>query len=348
MFERTMARRVALILAAGALAVSAVACGDDEDDATAADTSSAAAATSAAAEATSEEATSDAAPTDLSALSGKVAIDGSSTVAPVSSAVAEEFSKEAGGVEVTVATSGTGGGFEKFCNGETDISDASRPIEEDEVAACEANGIEFLELEIAQDALTVAVNVENDWATCLTTEELKAIWNEGSTVARWNEVRPDFPDDELTLYGPGTDSGTFDYFTDAINGEEGVSRSDYTASEDDNVLVQGVSGDPGALGYFGFAYFEENQEALKAVEIDSGAGCVPPSAETVLDATYTPLSRPLFIYVSKQSAARPEVKAFVDYYLANAPTLVADVQYVPNDQAAYDEAKATFAEFAGA
>ena len=208
-------------------------------------------------------------------------------------------------------------------------------------------GVEFIELEIAKDALTVAVNIDNDWATCLTTEQLKTIWNEGSTVAKWNEVSPDFPDEDLVLYGPDTDSGTFDYFTAEINGEEGVSRSDYTASADDNVLVQGVSGDKGGLGYFGFAYYEENQDTLKALEVDSGGGCVAPSADTVLDGTYTPLSRPLFIYVSKASAARPEVAAFVNYYLANGASLVEEVGYVPEPAEKYSEDCATFATFAG-
>ena len=256
MFERITARRIALLLAAAALAMTAAACGDDEDDASSSAESAAAEVSSAVdsaasqaesvaseassdvesamSEATSEagEATADtsagsaAAPTvtaDLGSLSGKVAIDGSSTVEPITSAVAEEFSKQAGDVEVTVGTSGTGGGFEKFCNGETDISNASRPIEDDETTACADKGVEFIELEIAKDALTVAVNIDNDWATCLTTEQLKNIWDEGSTIAKWNEVNPDFPDEALMLYGPGTDSGTFDYFTAAINGEEGAS-----------------------------------------------------------------------------------------------------------------------------
>jgi phosphate transport system substrate-binding protein len=357
MFERTFARRIALLLAAGSLAVAASACGDDNGNSTSEATTAAQAAESSAAGSTDAGSSDTAAvattvaaaqSADLSSLSGKVAIDGSSTVAPISSAVAEDFSKEAGGVEVTVGTSGTGGGFEKFCAGETDISDASRPIEDDEKKACANNGVEYLELPVARDALTVAVNADNDWATCLTTDELEKIWNEGSTISKWNEVRPEFPDEDLTLYGPGTDSGTFDYFTGAINGEEGASRTDYTASEDDNVLVQGVGGDPGALGYFGLAYYEENADTLKAVEIDSGAGCVAPGAETVLDGTYTPLSRPLFIYVSKASAARPEVRTFVQYYLDQAPALVEQVQYIPNDQAAYDEDKAKLAQFAGA
>jgi phosphate transport system substrate-binding protein len=380
MFERITARRMALLLAAGALAVTAVACGDDDDSSSSAEP----AATSAAAEVSSAvesvaseassaeaEATSDAesvaseaesaasedtsggsaaAPTvtaDLGSLSGKVAIDGSSTVEPITSAVAEEFSKQAGGVEVTVGTSGTGGGFEKFCNGETDISDASRPIEDDEKAACADKGVEFVELEIAKDALTVAVNADNDWATCLTTDQLKTIWNEGSEISKWNEVSPDFPDEDLVLYGPDTDSGTFDYFTASINGEEGVSRSDYTASADDNVLVQGVSGDKGGMGYFGFAYYEENQDTLKALEIDRGNGCVAPSAEAVLDGTYTPLSRPLYIYVAKPAAARPEVAAFVNFFLANGASLVEEVGYIPQPAEKYAEDAANFASFAG-
>ena len=221
-------------------------------------------------------------------------------------------------MQVTVGVSGTGGGFERFCAGETDISNASRAIEDDEKAACEQKGVEYAEFQVANDALTVIVNSENDWATCLTTEELKKIWEPDSQVNNWNQVRPDFPDQELKLFGPGTDSGTFDYFTDAINGEEDASRTDYSPSEDDNVIVQGVSGEKGGLGYLGFSYYEENQDTLKAVEVDSGDGCVAPSAETAQDGTYTPLSRPLFVYVKTESLAKPEVEAFVQYLLDNA------------------------------
>jgi phosphate transport system substrate-binding protein len=276
---RNLGRRTALVLAAGVALLVAAACGG-------------------------APAASSADPA-FAGLSGAIAIDGSSTVAPISAAVAEEFSKAAPTVEVTVGTSGTGGGFEKFCNGETDISNASRPIEDDELKACAAKGIEPLELEVAQDAVTIVVNHDNDWATCVTTEQLRRMWDEESSANDWQDVDPAFPDEDLTLYGPDPDSGTFDYFTDTINGEEGISRTDYTASADDNVLVQGVSGDRGALGYFGYAYFEENQELLRALAVDGGDGCVSPSASTVLDGTYAPLSRPLYVYVARSAIGRP-------------------------------------------
>uniref|UniRef100_UPI0030DDA8C5 PstS family phosphate ABC transporter substrate-binding protein n=1 Tax=Oculatella sp. LEGE 06141 TaxID=1828648 RepID=UPI0030DDA8C5 len=277
-------------------------------------------------------------------LSGSIAVDGSSTVFPVSEAMAEEFMAANSGVQVTVGSSGTGGGFEKFCRGETQVSNASRPIEQDEAQACQDAGIEFVELPIAQDALTIVVNPQNDWAECLTVEELSTMWapDAQGTISRWNQVNPEFPDQPLTLYGPGTDSGTFDYFTDEINGEEGASRGDYTASEDDNVIVQGVSNDPNALGYFGFAYYEENQDALKAVQIDGGEGCVAPSAETVLDSTYTPLSRPLFIYISQNAIEeRPEVQAFAEFYLSqDNASLVEEVGYIPLSDELYQAALA--------
>jgi phosphate transport system substrate-binding protein len=269
-------------------------------------------------------------------LSGEVLVDGSSTVQPLTAAAGELFAEEAPGVNVSVGTSGTGGGFEVFCQGSTDISNASRPIKDEEAAACEENGIEFTELQVATDALTVVVSAENDFIECLTTEELATLWKpeaEG-TVTTWDKVNPDFPAEPIELYGPGTDSGTFDYFTDEINGEEGVSRTDFNASEDDNVIVQGVSGSANALGYFGYTYFEENAAALKAVEIDSGAGCVAPSAETAQDGTYAPLARPLFIYVSNTAAAeKPQVKAFVDFYATNDADIAEAAQYIPlNDE----------------
>lgn len=263
-------------------------------------------------------------------LTGAINADGSSTVFPITQAVAEEFQAENQGVDIAVGTSGTGGGFEKFCAGETDISDASRPINpDDEVPLCEKNGVEYVEIQVAVDGLSVMVNPENDFVECLTTDELTAIWGPDSTVSNWKDVRPGFPDQELTLYGPGTDSGTFDYFTDAINGEEGASRSDYTASEDDNVLVQGIGGDPNALGYFGYAYYEQNADKLKVLGVDSGSGCVTPDAETITSGEYAPLSRPLFMYVSKEAAGRPEVRAFVDFYLETMNLLVPEVGYVP-------------------
>jgi phosphate transport system substrate-binding protein len=245
--------------------------------------------------------------------------------------VAEEFMAENSGVQVTVGILGTGGGFERFCAGETAINDASRPINEDDIALCEPAGIDYIELPVAYDALSVVVNPAIDFVDCLTVAELKTIWDAPSegTITNWSQVRADFPDRPLTLYGPGTDSGTFDYFTDVINGEEGQSRGDYTPSEDDNILVQGVAGDENALGYFGFAYYQENADQLKVLSIDAGDGnCVEPSAATVEDGTYQPLSRPLFIYVTAEDAARPEVEAFVNFYLDNTPALVPEVGYV--------------------
>jgi phosphate transport system substrate-binding protein len=266
---------------------------------------------------------------DGAALSGRIQVDGSSTVAPLATLAAERFGRENSDVKVTVGVSGTGGGFERFCAGETDISDASRPIKDEEKAACEKEGVAYTQLQVANDALTVVVNPGNDWATCLTTAQLKTIWEPSSKVGSWKDVDPAFPDEDLDLYGPGTDSGTFDYFTDEINGEEGASRSDYSASEDDNVIVQGVSGEKGALGYFGFSYYDQNQDKLKAVEIDSGDGCVAPSIETAQDGTYKPLSRPLFMYVKNSSLQRPEVKAFVEYLLDDSDSLARDALYVP-------------------
>jgi phosphate transport system substrate-binding protein len=262
-------------------------------------------------------------------LSGTIKIDGSSTVAPLAEAAAEKFQGENPGVRVTVGTSGTGGGFEKFCAGETDISDASRAIEPDEEAACKEAGVEYDEVQIANDGLSVVVSKENDFVECLTTDQLKRIWDEGSTVDSWKDVDPKFPDEKLELFGAGTDSGTFDYFTEAINGEEGRSRTDYNATEDDNVTVQGVSGSKGGLGYFGLSYYEENQDKLKVVAIDGGGGCVEPSAETVQDGTYKPLSRPLFVYPKAESVKRPEVKAFVQSFLDSSIEIAEGAQFVP-------------------
>ena len=270
------------------------------------------------------------------AVSGEVLVDGSSTVEPLTSAAGEFFLEEAPDVNVSVGTSGTGGGFEVFCQGQTDISNASRPIKDEEAALCEEEGIEFTELQVATDALTVVTSAENDFLTCLTVEELATLWGPDAegTVTTWNQVNPEFPEEPIELFGPGTDSGTFDYFTGEINGEEGVSRTDYNASEDDNVIVQGVGGSPNALGYFGFTYFEENADALKAVEVDSGAGCVAPSAEAAQDGTYAPLARPLFIYVNNASATeKPQVKAFVDFFAANDAEIAEAAKYIPlNDE----------------
>ncbi|MGH8894125.1 MAG: PstS family phosphate ABC transporter substrate-binding protein [Actinomycetes bacterium] len=283
-----------------------------------------------------------------SELSGTVKIDGSSTVAPLSTAAAEFFAEEgAPKVRVTVGTSGTGGGFEKFCAGETDISDASRPIKEEEAVICQEKNIEYVEIPVANDALTVVVSKDNDWVDCLTTEQLKKIWEPGSKVKSWKDVDSSFPDEKLELFGPGTDSGTFDYFTDVINGEEGASREDYSPSEDDNVIVQGVSGSTGGLGYFGYTYFEENSESLKALEIDSGNGCVAPSVKTAQDGTYTPLSRPLFIYPSKTAAEKPEVKAFLDFYLENDADIAEAAQFIPLNEEQKAEAQSAHDTLSG-
>jgi phosphate transport system substrate-binding protein len=255
--------------------------------------------------------------------------DGSSTVAPFTTRAAENFKAESPDVNVTVGISGTGGGFERFCAGETDLSDASRPIEADEQKLCADAGIEYAELPVANDALTVVVNPANDWATCLTVDQLKKIWEPGSKVESWQDVDASFPDEPLRLYGPGTDSGTFDYFTGAIVGEEGESRADYQASEDDNVIVEGVAGDEGALGYFGFSYFEENAQRVRAVEVDGGDGCVAPSVETAQDGTYAPLSRPLFVYAKTSSLEREEVADFLRYMLDNAAEIAEQAQFVP-------------------
>lgn len=273
-----------------------------------------------------------------------IKIDGSSTVYPITEAVAEEF-QAAQKIKVTVGESGTGGGFKKFCRGETDISDASRPIQQKEIDACKEGGVQFIELPIAYDALTVVVNKNNNWVKSLSAEELKKIWEPGSKVKSWKEVNASFPDKPIGLYGPGTASGTFDYFSEAINGKAKAHRTDYTPSEDDNVLVQGVSSNPGGMAYFGFAYYEENKDKLTAVPISAKAGApaILPSAQAVMNGTYQPLSRPLFIYVNATSAAfKPEVKAFVNFYLENAPALVKEVKYVPLPAEDYAAVKTHF------
>jgi phosphate transport system substrate-binding protein len=263
-------------------------------------------------------------------LSGKIAIDGSSTVGPFTEAAAELFNEENPDVQVTVGVSGTGGGFEKFCAGETDISDASRPIKPDEEAPiCEKAGIKYTEVQIANDGIAVASS-KNLKVDCLTVDDLKKIWNKGSKVKSLSEVNPDLPDTQLSLYGPGTDSGTFDFFTDKINGEEGVSREDYEASEDDNQLVTGVSGDDGGLGYFGFSYFEGAQDKLNLIGVDDGSGnCVKPSTEAIQDGSYTPLSRPLFMYPKAEAMKRPEVKAFMEFVVNNATQIAEAAKIVP-------------------
>lgn len=280
---------------------------------------------------------------------GRIQIDGSSTVYPISQAVAEEFmmSSAGRGVRVTVSQSGTGGGFQRFCAGETEISDASRPIHEDELARCEESGVEPVEFQVSRDGITVAVNPANEFVECLTVAELRRIWEPGSQVQTWSDVRSEWPNQEIKLYGPGTDSGTFDYFTEAIMGEEDASRQDYTASEDDNVLVQGVAGDPGALGYFGFAYYEQNTGQLRAVEVDDGDGCVAPTRGTIASGEYRPLSRPMFIYAKESSLSRSEVRDFVVYYMENAADLVPEAGYVPLDGSTYEENINRVREFGG-
>ena len=298
------------------LALGVAACGDDEKDTSGGNSSPTGAAPK---------------------LSGNIDGDGSSTVFPITEAVAEEFKKVQPNVNVTVGISGTGGGFKKFCNGETDFSDASRPIKDDEKQTCAAKAIDYQEFQIGFDGLSVTTNTSNDFVDCLTTAELKAIWSPDSKINNWKDVRAGFPDKALKLYGPGTDSGTFDYFTEVINGTAKASRSDYTASEDDNVLVQGIEGDNGGLGYFGFAYYEENADKLKLLGVDSGTGCVEPSRDTILDKTYKPLSRPLFVYVKKTALARPEVKEFVRYFLTDGRPLIDEVGYVQSPDDVYQQ-----------
>ncbi|MBD2114208.1 MULTISPECIES: PstS family phosphate ABC transporter substrate-binding protein [Cyanophyceae] len=263
-----------------------------------------------------------------------IQIDGSSTVYPISEAMAEEFMAANRGTQVTVGVSGTGGGFSKFCAGELDITGASRPIKASEVEACAAAGIEYIEVPVATDALTVVINPENDWAGEMTVEQLQTLWSPEAqdTVTRWNQIDPSWPNEPIELFGPGTDSGTFDYFTETIVGEAGSSRADYTASEDDNILVIGVSRDPNAIGYFGLAYYLENQDTLKAVAVNG----VEPTPENVENGTYAPLSRPIFVYVKKSSLeSRPEVRAFVEFMLENGPELVPEVGYVPLSEQRY-------------
>jgi phosphate transport system substrate-binding protein len=270
-------------------------------------------------------------------LKGDVEVDGSSTVFPVTEAVAEEFRKVHPRVQVNVGVSGTGGGFKRFVAGETDISDASRPIKATESDSALENGIEYIALKVGTDGLSVLVSPSNDFVECMTVDELKRVWEPGSTVKTWQDIRPEWPADEMRLYGPDTDSGTFDYFTEEIVGQARASRSDYTASADDNVLVQGIGGDRSALGYFGYAYYAENQDKLKLVAVDSGDGCVLPTDETIEAGEYAPLARPLFIYVNVKSLERPEVKSFVEFYLENAQQLVREVGYIAQAPDVYQQ-----------
>jgi phosphate transport system substrate-binding protein len=308
-------RKWLALATAGVLALGAAACGDDDSSSTA-----------------SSGGGGD--------VSGPIKIDGSSTVGPFAQTAAEQFQGENSGVQISVGTSGTGGGFEKFCVGETDISDASRPIKDDEEAPiCKKNGITYQEIQIANDGIAIVTNkaLEID---CLTTAQLKKLWNQGSKITNYSQLDPQLPDVDVSLYGPGTDSGTFDFFTDAINGEEGVSRKDYQPSEDDNILVQGVEGDEGGLGYFGFSYSEQNADKLNLVGVDAGDGCVKPSTEAVQDGSYTPLSRPLFMYPSEQSLGeKPQVKSFMEYVVDNADEIATASQIVPLTAAQVDKAK---------
>jgi phosphate transport system substrate-binding protein len=269
-----------------------------------------------------------------------VKVDGSSTVFPITEAVAEDFQKSTKGkVKVTVGISGTGGGFKKFCRGETDVSNASRPILKKEMDDCKAAGVRYIELPVAYDALTVVIHPDNKWAQTVTVADLKKMWEPAAQgkVKTWKQVNPAWPDQPLKLFGPGADSGTFDYFTEAVNGKSKASRGDFTASEDDNVLVQGVSRDVNALGYFGFAYYLENKDKLKAARVSEKAGGqgVEPSFEAVINGTYTPLSRPIFIYLNAKSLERAEVREFIDFYMKNADSLVREVKYVPLPAKAY-------------
>jgi phosphate transport system substrate-binding protein len=275
----------------------------------------------------------------------QITIDGSSTVYPITLAVAEEFNIDNPDAQVSVAFSGTGGGFKKFCAGETQVNDASRPIKQEEIDLCAAAGIEYVEFQVAIDGLTVVVNPENDWVTCLTTAQLKDLWQPDPRANFWIDFDASWPMEEIQLYGPGTDSGTFDYFTEAIVGKAGESRSDYFPSEDDTTLVQGVEGDKNALGYFGFAYYLEEGSKLKALEVDGGEGCVAPTAETVADGSYKPLSRPLFIYVStKALSENPNLAAFVEFYLSEeARELISGTGYVVMPESVYETELANFA-----
>ena len=284
-------------------------------------------------------------PIDGDALSGKVRVDGSSTVFPISEAVGEDYSAREPGVRVTIATSGTGGGFKKFCLGETDINDASRSIKDSEAESCAKNKVGYIEIPVAYDGLSVVVNSKNDFCDDITVAELKKLWDAGSVVKLWSEVRDGWPASPIKLYGPGTDSGTFDYFTEAINGKSQRCRSDFTASEDDNVLVRGISGDINALGFFGYAYYVENKDKLKVVpvKLDANSPAIAPSAKTINNGTYRPLSRPIFIYVSAKAAERPEVDSFVRFYIENAGPLGAEVGYVALPDAIYALAMSRFA-----
>ena len=277
-----------------------------------------------------------------SGLTGKVKVDGSSTVFPITEAVAEEFGKVNPDVRVTVGVSGTGGGFKKFCKDETDINDASRPIKDKEVKLCEPNNIGYIEIPVAFDGLSVVVNKDNDWIDYLTVDELNAIWKAGSTKRMWSDVRSGWPRKPIKLFGPGTDSGTFDYFKEAIIGKKNNIRADFDKSEDDNFLVNGVAGNKYAMAFFGYAYYKENSSKIRVVPIDGGSGPISPTEVTINDGTYAPLSRPIFIYINSNSAEKTQVTAFIDYYIENAKNLVGEVGYIPLPDSDYDKASERF------
>ncbi len=317
-------RILAVTALSGVLAFGVAACGDDASDTSTGGASSGGA----------------------SSLSGNIKIDGSSTVFPFAQAAAEQFKGENSGVDIAVGESGTGGGFEKFCAGETDISNASRPIKDDEEAPiCKKAGIEYSEVQVANDGIAIVTNKDLE-IDCMTTDQLKMLWNKTSKISNYKDLDPKFPDQKVALFGAGTDSGTFDFFTDEINGEEGDTRKDYSPSEDDNVTVQGVSGDKGGMGYFGFSYYEDNADNLNLVKVDSGDGCVEPSIETIQDGSYKPLSRPLFMYPSAKSLARPEVKGFMDYVLKNQQAIAdaAKIVALTDEQATKAQSALTAAE----
>jgi phosphate transport system substrate-binding protein len=298
-------RKLLAFAACGAVAVGVAACGDDDDSGGGGGSGD---------------------------LSGTIRIDGSSTVGPFAQAAAEEFQAQNPNVRVTVGTSGTGGGFEKFCAGETDISDASRPIDEEEEAPiCERNNVTYKEVQVANDGISIATN-KNLEVDCMTVEQLKELWQQGSKIERLSQIDSKLPDAQLELFGPGTDSGTFEFFTEEINGEEGNTRKDYQPSEDDNVLVQGVEGSDGGFGYFGFSYYEQNKENLNLVGVDAGSGCVKPSQESISSGEYKPLSRPLFMYPSEKALRKPTVRAFMDYVVQNYDSIAAASQIVPMSQ----------------
>jgi len=275
----------------------------------------------------------------LATLKGEIRVDGSSTVYPITEAVAEDFSKAAKGVRTTVGVSGTGGGFKRFCKGETDISDASRPITKSEAETCKSANIEFVELPVAYDGLCIAISKQNTWATKLTVDQIRKIYSASGTAKTWKDLDSAWPDRAIKVYSPGTDSGTFDYFKEVTVGRDGKVRSDMSVSEDDNVLVNGVAGDRDAIGYFGFAYYVENKDKLVAVAVDDGKGAVLPTDATILDGSYEPFSRPVFIYVNRKSADRPEIGAFVDFYLQQAAALSKEVGYTPLPESIYGTAR---------